>query len=548
MAIPSPEEMQYIMGIHPDQVMAQQSFLNAANGGADPASSDVPPPDAVAPKPRPISADNSAVGANTEPAEITPKPSLIPRPGPRALNVPPVGSPGPIEGTMATGTEDANGRPMLTKAGPEALPVGAVPTVEPSAAPPPPKPVDMSPVRNLMTTPIRPISGDQARENTDRAELDRLRSTGSGVDQFMHRHKFLGPLVKGLSIAGSIISPGAAEAIPGTDLHHQGLMRQAEGRVQQDIGDEKAHSQMATTEEAQATRAEAERSREQGLKDKIDQQNTKFIAGSEKEDPNSPTGYTAQTIGGEWKPFTPPQSYKQNKGEATAAEMDERGKQADKLGLQGDERKFYIANGKLREPNPNQPQLDEDRKARQQRQREHDQDARTQHYQNDHARWAEHKSGIEKDQEQQYAKIENEWRKKNADVLEKKDNDPDKQAAMADLERQKKLVEDAVQQRFKELGPEPQQPQVQAAPAEAEPTDTSEIEQPIASVRAPGPAPIGGKVQQPEQKPAEPTSQPAKPKPGDIISAAPPGAKEGRTGKLKDGTAVVVKGRQLVAQ
>lgn len=180
MAIPSPEEMQYIMGIHPDQVMAQQSFLNAANGGADPASSDVPPPDAVAPKPRPISADNSAVGANTEPAEITPKPSLIPRPGPRALNVPPVGSPGPIEGTMATGTEDANGRPMLTKAGPEALPVGAVPTVEPSAAPPPPKPVDMSPVRNLMTTPIRPISGDQAREHRPsrigQTEIDRIRS------------------------------------------------------------------------------------------------------------------------------------------------------------------------------------------------------------------------------------------------------------------------------------------------------------------------------------------------------------------------------------
>jgi hypothetical protein len=360
---------------------------------------------------------------------------------------------------------------------------------------------DMGGIKDLMTTPIRPISGDQARENTDRAELDRLRSTGSGVEQFQHRHKFLGPLVRGLTIAGSALAPDVARMIPGTDLHHQMLERQQEGRVAQDIGTEKAHSQMALSEEAQASRENAANAREQSMKDKLDQQNQKFVAGSEHEDANSPTGYVAQTIGGEWKPFTPPQSYKQTKGEATAEEMDARGKQADKLGLTGDERKFYLANGKLREPNPNQAQIDEDRKARLQRQREHDQDSRMQRYQNAHARWAEHKSAIERDQEHGYAKVENDWRKKySADILKKKDTDPEKAEANAELERQKKLVEDSIQQRFRELGPEPQEP---------EPLQ-----------------PLGGMV-------------------GDI-GPAPKGSREGRTGTLPDGTRVIVNRGRLV--
>lgn len=507
--------MQFLLGVHPNQVMAAQALSAAANGGAQPASSDVPPPDVVAPKPRAISASNPSPDA--APAEIAPKPSLIPRPGPRALDVPPVGSPGPVEGTVATGTEDSAGRPMLAKAGPEALPVGAVPAAAPQP-PPTEKPVDMSSMRSLMTTPIRPISGDQARENTDRTELDRLRSTGSGVDQFMHRHRFLGPLVKGLSIAGSVLAPGPASMIPGTDLHHQVLEHQAEGRVVQDIGAEKAHSQMATAEEAQQAREEANRTREQGLKDKVSEANAKFIAGSEKEDPNSPTGYTAQTIGGEWKPYTPPQSYRESKSETSQAEFKQRQARAKELNLTGEDEKYFLANGKLREPNPNQPQLDEDRKARIQRQREHDQDTRMQHYQNDHARWAEHKSAIEKEQEQGYAKIENDWRKKYGEVLDGKDTDPQKQAAMADLDRQKKLLENSAATRFKELGPEPQQPQIQASPAEGPvsavaPADSSPIEQPIASVRAPGPAPIGGQVQtapsapQKQEKPSPSTQQ-----------------------------------------
>lgn len=551
--------MQYLLGVHPEQVQAQQSFMDAANGGAQPESGAVPPPEAAPPKPRPISSASAA--PNAAPAEITPKTNLIPRSGPRGLDVPPVGTPGPVEGTVATGTADSAGRPMLAKAGPEALPVGAVPSA-PTSAPPPVKPVDMSSVKNLMTTPIRPMSGDQAREQTDHAELDRLRSTGSGVDQFSKRHHILGPLVKGLSIAGSVLAPGPASMIPGTDLHHDVLVHQAEGRVGQDIGTEKAHSQMQNAEEAQATRAEAERSREQGLKDKIDQQNAKFIAGSEKEDPNSPTGYTAQTIGGDWKPFTPPQSYRESKSETSQAEFKQRQARAKELNLTGEDEKYFLANGKLREPNQNQPQVDEDRKARLQRQREHDQDSRMQHYQNDHARWAEHKSAIEKEQEQQYAKIENDWRKKNADVLDKKDTDPDKVAALADLERQKKLNEDSVATRFKELGPEPQQPQIQAASVEeATPADTSSIEQPIASVRAPGPAPIGGQVQTPAVAlaPAAPPTPPSKPpkpppgtpstaKPGDVIGPAPAGSTEGRTGKLPDGTPVVVKGGKIVAQ
>jgi hypothetical protein len=532
MPVPSPEELQYLLGIHPDQVQAQQSLDNA------------------------------------EPVEVAPKPSLIPRPGPRALDVPPVGSPGPVENSVVSGV-DAAGRPTLVPRGPGALPVGAVPPAPKPTSAPPPEPVDMGGIRNLMTTPIRPISGDQARENSDRSELDRLRSTGSGVDQFMHRHKFLGPLVKGLSIAGSILSPGAAEAIPGTDLHHEGLVRQAEGNVARDIGDEKAHSQMAVSEEAERAKEEANRTSTQNLKDKIEQQNSKFVAGSEHEDPNSPTGYVAQTIGGEWKPFTPPQSYKQGKGEGFEEVQRAREKEADRMGLTGDKRTSYIANGKIAEPgthihvpsaaseelemwktafktehgrDPNSGEILEYKRGGGAKASQHTfkDTAAIDKYSND---WyqKQRKSVLEekakvkslnpeaadddKQLQQEYARIENEYKQRTND-----------------FETQKKNWYAQVQ------GGNPVKIDEPEGGGVPEP-DTSDIPQPIASVRPPGPAPIGGPVQTPEKtaKPS-PSTPVAQPKPGDIIGTAPADAHEGRTGKLPDGTRVIVKGGKLVAQ
>src|SRR6185369_2668812 len=98
---------------------------------------------------------------------------------------------------------------------------------------------------------------------------------------------------------------------------------------------------------------------------------------------------------------------------------------------------------------------------------------------------------------------------------------------------QKKLLSDSIATRFKELGPEPTIPAA-GAPTEAPvaapaPAGTSVIEQPIASVRTGEPV-----------KPAASTPQ-AKPA-GSDVGPAPPDAHEGRTGKLPDGTKVIVKG------
>src|SRR6185369_3834594 len=199
MSIPTPEELQYLLGIHPEQVMANQALLGGGQGD-QPVSTEVAPASQPAP---------TAKG-DAEPVEIKPRPSLL-RHGPMvpALDVPPVGSPGPIDGSVVTGADSA-GRPTLGPAGPTSLPVGAVPSVPKTASEPSAPPTDMLPIGGLVTapTPARPISGDQAQEQKDRAELERLRTTGSGVSQFQKRHKFWGPIVRGLDIAGAVIAPG----------------------------------------------------------------------------------------------------------------------------------------------------------------------------------------------------------------------------------------------------------------------------------------------------------------------------------------------------
>lgn len=75
------------------------------------------------------------------------------------------------------------------------------------------------------------------------------------------------------------------------------------------------------------------------------EQGQKFVAGSEQQDPNSPTGWTAQTLAGERKPYTPKKIQK-TQDEIIA----ERQTQAKKLGLDADDTKFYVLNGKLKEP------------------------------------------------------------------------------------------------------------------------------------------------------------------------------------------------------
>lgn len=497
MIIPSPEELQMLLGVHPSQQFANQALLGGGQG-------DQPASDAVAPASQP------APTAKTDeaPVEIPQRPSLIGRPSVRGLDVPPVGTPGPdnAPGTVVTGV-DAAGRPAL---GPDTgQPVGYVPPA-PKVAAPPPSPVDMSGISGLMTQPIRPISGDQNREQKDQAELDRLRTTGSGVSQFQKRHKYWGGLVRGLDIAGAAIAPGVSQMVPGTELHHKELVGEARGRVAQDIGDEKAHQAMQTSEEAQQARIEANRIREESLQDKISQANQKFVAGSEHEDPNSTTGWSAQTVGGEWKPYTPPSDHKQTKGESFEDIQGRRGKEADNLGLTGEKRTFYLANGKLHEPGTPAAGAQEYTEWKAAFSRDHGRepsaeeiaaykhgggaaghpkDMRTAH------------SAVEKDKQVQITSEANRFKKEWNQAYKDKTTDKDTLDNLkAEHQARMDSIQSSYEQRIQELASEHQT----GAPAGPAPVGNEPLPQPIASVRTGEPVPPA--------KPAKPSpSTPQKP-------------------------------------
>lgn len=62
----------------------------------------------------------------------------------------------------------------------------------------------------------------------------------------------------------------------------------------------------ATQRDFENKMAVAREKREQNqVQDKMDRYGAKFVAGTEERDPNSPTGWTAETASGERKPFTP---------------------------------------------------------------------------------------------------------------------------------------------------------------------------------------------------------------------------------------------------
>jgi hypothetical protein len=100
------------------------------------------------------------------------------------------------------------------------------------------------------------LSADEAQ----RAKLDK----GSGIDQFSQRHHILGPILRGLSVAGSIVAPEAMAMIPGTDLHHTLLRNQNNHAIATDLGEQKTE---ADTGEAQAN---TERATAQAEKDRAD--------------------------------------------------------------------------------------------------------------------------------------------------------------------------------------------------------------------------------------------------------------------------------------
>jgi hypothetical protein len=120
-------------------------------------------------------------------------------------------------------------------------------------------------------------SGEPVQMGTtlgDQTERSRLLSTGAGVDQIANRvegtgfgqnHPFLGKLLGGVAqtagkigdVGLSLLAPEIAAQIPGTSIHHQMLLGQANQAVNQDVGNAQKEAQTAN-ENATAGKTNAE--------------------------------------------------------------------------------------------------------------------------------------------------------------------------------------------------------------------------------------------------------------------------------------------------
>jgi hypothetical protein len=127
---------------------------------------------------------------------------------------------------------------------PSTMPIAALPApVTPPATPKVsliPPPTHVTPQAAGVTLPaVSP------RVGADLSEVDRLRSTGSGLDQFSRQPGGFGhKLIAGLARAGDIglgaLFPTVAAAVPGTSIHHQVLLNRAQGNIESDVAEEQA--------------------------------------------------------------------------------------------------------------------------------------------------------------------------------------------------------------------------------------------------------------------------------------------------------------------
>lgn len=153
---------------------------------------------------------------------------------------------GPVPSSAAGSTEDLENRGVASHVGPRALV-----TASPNPAPDPIGSTEDLENRGLTShTSPQPISTPSPLEqktDKDRGELARLETTGSGISQI--KNPFGRNVLRGLNVAGSILLPNAMSAIPGTEEHHQELIGQSRGRIGEDLGEAK---KQATTEETTA--------------------------------------------------------------------------------------------------------------------------------------------------------------------------------------------------------------------------------------------------------------------------------------------------------
>lgn len=87
-----------------------------------------------------------------------------------------------------------------------------------------------------------------SRLQSEQSELSRLQSTGSGVEQYQHKHPILGTIARIGDAALSSVFPAIAMNVPGTTLHHQALLDNERGAVDNDLAAKEKEAQTANLE------------------------------------------------------------------------------------------------------------------------------------------------------------------------------------------------------------------------------------------------------------------------------------------------------------
>lgn len=167
---------------------------------------------------------------------------IAPPPTTEAMALPgiePAKAPTPVAGEAAKPQTSPIGAPEAS-AMPADRPLGAN---QPAAIP------SASPVAS--SAPAAPAKLGQSG-----MELERLKKTGSGIDQLQKSHPVLGTIARIGDVLGSTFLPGLTAQIPGTSLHHRMLESQAAGGAKQEnaqaTSDAENAQRTATTAETNA--------------------------------------------------------------------------------------------------------------------------------------------------------------------------------------------------------------------------------------------------------------------------------------------------------
>jgi hypothetical protein len=137
-----------------------------------------------------------------------------------------------------------------------AQPIQAAQPIQPAQVNPDPtsslRPGGTSPMPALPQAGLQPVQGPSQLDK-DQSRLSMLTNTGSGVSQI--QNPFLRGLARVGDVAGSILAPGVAAAIPGTTLHHQQLLGQQQQIVSNDQGQQQAAATLQDTTQQAGQRA-----------------------------------------------------------------------------------------------------------------------------------------------------------------------------------------------------------------------------------------------------------------------------------------------------